>query len=158
MRSLTRAASYSGALTQLDLRDVQGKNKPMRIRSGERVERVELELRNFQVLFITGEIMTLMDPKTFEQSEVPVSLAGDLQPFLATLETVTLEYYRDTPVRLVPPKTVRGTVQSLKVGHFETHWQTATLTNGIKVDVPGIIKEGDVIDLRTDTMAFVAKA
>src|SRR5690606_33032358 len=64
-----------GAYLQVELKDIRdGTKLNERFRSSETVERVRLDEKDYQFLFVDGDHYTFMDTETFEQ----ITLDGDL--------------------------------------------------------------------------------
>ena len=65
------------------MRDLRSGNKPNeRFRTQETVERVRLDEKEMQFLYMEGDQATFMDNDTFEQVTVPRELIGDPADFL----------------------------------------------------------------------------
>src|ERR1700724_3195802 len=73
-----------GAFAQVELRDLRGGSKlNERFRTQETVERVRLDEKEMQFLFMEGGQATFMDNDSFEQVSVPRELIGDPADFLS---------------------------------------------------------------------------
>src|SRR6266700_1669615 len=72
-----------GAFAQVEMRDLRGGNKlNERFRTQETVERVRLDEKEMQFLYMEGDQATLMDNDSFEQVAVPRDLIGAPADFL----------------------------------------------------------------------------
>src|SRR5512142_899895 len=72
-----------GAFAQIEIRDLRSGNKATeRFRTQETVERVRLDEKEMQFLYMEGDQATFMDNDTFEQVTVPRDLIGDPADFL----------------------------------------------------------------------------
>src|SRR5213079_2872916 len=66
-----------GAFAQVELRDLRGGNKSTeRFRTQETVERVRLDEKEMQFLYMEGNEATFMDNDTFEQVAVSRDVIG----------------------------------------------------------------------------------
>src|SRR5260221_11363805 len=73
-----------GAFTQVELRDLRGGTKlNERFRTQETVERVRLDEKEMQFLYMEGDQATFMDNDSFKQVSVPPELIGDPADFVA---------------------------------------------------------------------------
>ena len=73
-----------GAFAQVELRDLRGGSKlNERFRTQETVERVRLDEKEMQFLFMDGGLATFMDNDTFEQISIPRETIGDPADFLS---------------------------------------------------------------------------
>ena len=67
-----------GAFNQVELKSViKGTKLNERFRSNETIEKAEVDEKKFNFLYIDGESCHFMDNKTFEQVEIPKSIAGE---------------------------------------------------------------------------------
>ena len=72
-----------GAFAQVEIRDLRSGNKATeRFRTQETVERVRLDEKEMQFLYMEGNEATFMDNDSFEQVSVPRDLIGDPADFL----------------------------------------------------------------------------
>ena len=73
-----------GAFAQVELRDLRGGSKlNERFRTQETVERVRLDEKEMQFLFMDGGLATFMDNDTFEQIAISRETIGDPADFLS---------------------------------------------------------------------------
>src|SRR5205085_3373849 len=72
-----------GAYNQVELKNViTGSKLNERFRSAETVEEVQLERRDFQYLFASGDTLTFMDMQSYDQLELDSDFVGDRANFL----------------------------------------------------------------------------
>src|SRR2546423_14445722 len=73
-----------GSFAQVELRDLRGGSKlNERFRTQETVERVRLDEKEMQFLFMDGGLATFMDNDTFEQIPISRETIGDPADFLS---------------------------------------------------------------------------
>src|SRR5258708_23996802 len=73
-----------GAFAQVEMRDLRGGSKlSERFRTQETVERVRLDEKDMQFLYMEDDMATFMDNETFEQVTVPRETIADPADFLA---------------------------------------------------------------------------
>src|SRR6266404_4584562 len=88
-----------GAFAQVELRDLRSGNKSTeRFRTQETVERVRLDEKEMQFLYMEGDQATLMDNDSFEQVAVPRDLIGDPADFLIDGMMCKVMLYEGTPL------------------------------------------------------------
>ena len=67
-----------GAFNQVELKSViKGTKLNERFRSNETVEKAEVEEKKFNFLYIDGEKCHFMENETYEQVEIPKTIAGE---------------------------------------------------------------------------------
>jgi elongation factor P len=151
------------AFMQIQLRNVKlGTKKDIRLRTDEEVERVQLEQpKKYQVLFWDKEKVTVMEPTTFEQLELPVGLMGDVGVYLEEGMLVTVQTYQGEAAGVTVPQKVVCEVAEVTenpAGSARDNRDiSAVLTNGVKIKVPKFIKPGDRIIVDTTTGKYVSK-
>lgn len=131
--------------------------------SGARVEEVQTTRRRLQYLYQDGQNLYFLDPKTFEQHEIPIKAAEDQARFLQEQTIVEILFLDGQPLVLgLPPKMifkVSKTFPGVKGDSATNVFKEATLENGVRIKVPLFIKEGEkiVIDTRTGEYGERAK-
>jgi elongation factor P len=121
------------------------------------VEEVRLERRVYQLLYhADGEYM-VMDPRSYEQISLPVSLVGDAAKYLTDNSEVEILFVGDTPIVVESPSFVNlaitETDPGLRGDTASGGTKPAVLETGLVVQVPLFVKEGETIriDTRNDT-------
>ena len=151
-----------GAFAQVEMKSV-GKNTKLneRFRSSESVEKASLDEINFNFLYSDENNYFFMDPKTFEQTEISKDVIGEKGKLLTENLEVTLSFYNDNPISIELPNQINCKISttdaSLKGQTVSSSYKPAILDNGIKIQVPPFVEEGDKIVLDTRTMEYVKK-
>src|SRR2546423_13337559 len=100
-----------GAFAQVELRDLRSGNKATeRFRTQETVERIRLDEKEMQFLYMEGDQATFMDNDTFEQVTVPRELIGDAADFLSDGMICQVMMHEGTPLSLEIAPTVKLTI------------------------------------------------
>ena len=152
-----------GAFIQVEMRDLKSGNKTNeRWRTADTVERLVTEEKEFAYSYTDGDNLVLMDPETFEQSHVPITLLGDAAPFLQDNMTVTVDLVEGDAVAVhLPPTVVLEIVEADPVVKGQTaasSYKPAKLSNGVKTSVPPFIETGERIVVRTEDASYVERA
>lgn len=152
-----------GAYLQVELKDIRdGTKLNERFRSSESVERVRLDEKEYQFLFLEGDLLTLMDQETYDQITVSKDLVGEALPFLEDGMTVTASSYEDDIVSLeLPEKVVVTIVEAEPVVKGQTassSFKPAVLENGVRVMVPPHIASGTRIVVQTSDATYIERA
>lgn len=152
-----------GAFCQLELKDIKvGTKANERFRSSEQMEVAIFEEQEMQYLFTTGDIITLMDNNTYEQTEVNKELFNGNDIFLKDGMTVTLEIVQgDILAAKVPLHVTAEIAETEAVVKGQTAAgsnKPAILDNGVRVMVPQFINAGDKVIIHTETMEYVKRA
>jgi len=153
-----------GAYLQVELKDIRdGTKLNERFRSSESVERVRLDQKPYQFLYVDGELYTFMDNETYEQISLGADGIGEEQvPFLQEGMTVTIESYEGEALGVELPDTVTlEVVEADAVVRGQTaasSYKPAVLENGVKVMVPPHIETGTRIVVNTTDRTYVERA
>lgn len=140
-----------------------GKSMEVTYKSGESVDTVQVEYVNTQYLYNNGSFYSFMNQATYETVEVDVSLLGDDVKYLKDGLVVVMAMHEGRPVAMQLPKkiqykvmeappAVRGDSASGNVT------KEIVLDNGLKVQAPIFIKEGEEILVNTETGEYSSRA
>lgn len=150
------------AFVQAKLRNLKtGRVTENRFRSGEDVEEVRVEQKEFTYLYHDGSTYQFMEKETFEQIPVTEATLGDGARFLKEGETVLLQMVGmdilgcEIPfnVELQVVETVPGVRGDTATGATKP----AKVQTGATVNVPLFINEGDVIRVSTRTGEYLER-
>lgn len=153
-----------GAYNQVELKNiVNGGKLNERFRSAEMVEEVQLERRDFQYLYASGEMLTFMDMQSYDQIEIPEDFVGeDRVRFLQEGMKVIVQLHEGKPIGFsLPQQVVLEIVEADPVTRGQTaasSYKSATLENGIRVLVPPFIEKGTKVVVSTDDGTYVKRA
>ncbi|MFT7621915.1 MAG: elongation factor P [Myxococcota bacterium] len=131
-------------------------------RSGEGIERANLEQRDMQYLYSDGESFTFMDSETYEQVEISKEALGDDALFLLENIDVEMLIHNDKPMSIVLPNFVEMVITYCEPGvqgdRAQGATKPATLATGAIVQVPLFINEGEKIKIDTRTGTYQGRA
>lgn len=124
--------------------------------SGYDVEIVSINKRNMQYLYDSGTTLVFMDPKNYDQIELPKqNLEADI-PYLAPNGEVIVVSYEDEILGIELPAKVTLTVTDCEPGvrgDTVTNGgsKDATLETGLKIKIPLFINAGEKVVVDTTT-------
>mgnify|MGYP001338663912 CR=1 FL=1 len=151
-----------GAFAQVEMKSV-GKNTKLneRFRSNETVEKASLEETLLNFLYEDENNFFFMDPKSFEQIEVKKDIIGEKGKFLTENLEVTVSFYNENPISVELPNQVKckinNTDAALKGQTVSSSYKPAILENGLSIQVPPFIEDGDEIIIDTRNLEYVKK-
>src|SRR5207237_7733773 len=94
-----------GAFATVEIRDLRSGNKATeRFRTQETVERVRLDEKEMQFLYMEGDQATFMDNDNYEQVNVPRDLIGEPADFLQDGMVCKVMMYEGTPLSVELPQ------------------------------------------------------
>lgn len=152
-----------GAYNQVELKNVtQGTKLNQRFRSDETVEEIHLEKKDFQFLYATGDMLTFMDMETYDQIELQAEFVGDQAQFLTDGMKTLVQLYDGRPIGIALPQHVTLEVAEadpvLRGGTAAPSYKSATLENGMKIQVPPFIEAGTRVVVATEDGSYVRRA
>jgi len=138
------------AMIQAKLRNMRtGSSFEHRFRSVDTIERAMMEQHEMEYLYSDGSHHHFMNTETYEQIALSDDEMGDAAPWLAAGLKIQVEFYEGRPMGIeLPPSlelTVTATEPSMKGATVSNVNKPATLENGVTVQVPPFVNEGDRI-------------
>jgi elongation factor P len=151
-----------GAFIQVEMRDLKTGNKTNeRWRTADTVERLMTDNRDYTYSYTDGENLVLMDPETFEQTMVPVTILGEQAPFLQDNMQVEVDLVEGDVVGIhLPASVVLEVVEADPVVKGQTatsSYKPAKLSNGVKTMVPPFVEVGEKIVVRTEDASYMER-
>lgn len=140
-----------------------GKVLEVTYKTSESVDIVQVDFRTMQFLYKSGDNLAFMNMETYEQIEMNGDLVGDDAKYLKEGLDVVVGLYEGRPVSIELPKKIKYKVVEAPPavrGDSATGNVTKeiTLDNGLKVQAPIFIKEGEEILVNTETGDYSARA
>src|ERR1041384_2842989 len=151
------------AYNQVELKNIlDGRKLNQRFGGTDRVEETEVERRQFQFLYEQGEQLVFMDTVTYDQIELPEDFVGERSSFLQDGMNVQVQLHQDRPIGIKLPETVVLAVSEadphIKGQTAASSYKSATLENGLRIQVPPFIEAGERIVVSTDEASYVRRA
>jgi elongation factor P len=142
-------AGQLGGVVKTKLRNLSnGRFLEPHFRPDERLENLDLERRTLEFLFGDETTLTFMNPDTYEQIEIPRSVAGPAGKFLVPEMTFPIEFFEGQAVNMIfPPVAEARVVDTAPPVHaqHDSTWKQARLENGAVIMVPLFIEKGETI-------------
>jgi len=130
-------------------------------RSGEKVEKPELEERPMQYLYKTDEGLVFMDNESFEQITISEEMIGDGINYLIENMNVDVNFYQGRPIGVEIPTFVElkvvETVPGIKGDTASGGSKPAKLETGAVIQVPLFVNEGEIIKIDTRTGTYLER-
>lgn len=151
------------AVIQVEMRNVRsGAKKDQRWRTADTVERLMTEDKEFTYSYEDGPNLVLMDPDSYEQTQVPKDILGDRLPFLQENMTVNVKLIEGEPVSMDLPETVVLEIVEadpvVKGQTASSSYKPAILSNGLRTSVPPHVAAGTRIVIMTEDGTYVERA
>lgn len=152
-----------GASVTVSYRNLEnGKLEEKTWQSTAHFDEIHTHKRILQYLYKDSETVFFMDPETYEQIEVALSILGDDVLFLKEGETATVLFWEERALSVeLPPKVnlkVAETDPGVKGNSATNIYKSAIMENGMTVKVPLFIKVGELIRVDTRTSEYIERA
>jgi len=129
----------------------------------EKIEETDIRRSRANFLYQEGNNYYFMDTESYDQFFVTEEQLGDKKRFLTENLEVEVVNFNDTPINIEIPKKIKLKVKLAPPGVRGDTAQGSvtkkvTLENDLVVDVPLFIKQGEAVEINTETGKYVGKA
>jgi len=130
--------------------------------AGEKLQDIFIDYKTMQYLFSDGDLFTFMDMETYEQPSLSRDQIGDAAKWLKENTEVTVDYYREKPLKVTLPNVIEleivETDPGVKGDTVSGGSKPAKLETGATVAVPLFIDQGTRIKVDTRTGEYLGRA
>ncbi len=138
------------AMVQTKLRNLRtGSTFEHRFRSSDTIDKAALEQHDMEYLYSDGAQHHFMNTENYEQTALSAEDLGDAAQWLMAGLHIQAEFYEGRPIGIEMPAsmelTVTRTEPTLKGATVSNVNKPATLENGVTIQVPPFVNEGDRI-------------
>jgi len=149
--------------TQIDMRRISdGVKTTERYRTTEQVERATVEEREHQFLYQDADGFHFMNMENYDQVTVHPDVVGDQAAYLQPEMKVKLSMHEANAIAIELPQKVvlevTDTEPTTKGQTASSSYKPATLSNGVRTNVPPFISTGTRIVVMTADGAYVERA
>lgn len=130
-------------------------------RADLKLEDLGVEKQSMDFLYSDPDQSYFMNPDTYEQVSIPISVIGPQAKFLKAEMRVPVEFVEGQPVSVLFPDILEVQVADTAPpvhAQQDSTWKTARLENGVEIMVPQFIKTGDVIRLDAEHLKYLERA
>jgi elongation factor P len=151
------------AMIQTKLRSLRsGSSFEHRFRSADTIERAALEQHEMEYMYSDGSHHHFMNTENYEQVALSDEELGDSARWLSPGLKIQAEFYEGSPIGVdMPPSielTVMQTEPSMKGATVSNVNKPATLENGVTIQVPPFVNEGDRIRVDPNEGRYIERA
>ncbi|MEC7526153.1 MAG: elongation factor P [Myxococcota bacterium] len=130
-------------------------------KSGEKLEKADMEERQMQYLYPDADRWVFMDTTTYSQLHLGKDELGDTPDYLQDGMMVDVLFFADKPIGVTPPTFVELEVTETEPGFkgdtSSNITKPATVTTGKTINVPIFVNIGDVLKIDTRTGEYVER-
>lgn len=151
-----------GAMVRTKLRNIlNGRVLDNTFRSGEKVERPNLESRDMQFLYHEGEQLVFMDMTTYDQMHMDAEATDGKANYLKDGQECRVLLYNEKPLDIEIPASlvleVTETEPGAKGDTVSNVTKPATLETGVVIQVPIFVNIGDRVKVDTRTNGYLSR-
>ena len=151
-----------GAMVRTKLRNfLTGRMQDITFRSGEKVNRPDMEVREMQFLYREGTDLIFMDLTSYEQLHVAESSTDGKAGYLKESQLVQVLLYQGAPLDIELPVslvfTVTDTEPGAKGDTVSNVTKAATLETGLVIQVPIFVNTGDNVKVDTRSGSYLGR-
>lgn len=151
-----------GAMVRTKLRNIlNGRVLDNTFRSGEKVERPNLESRDMQFLYHEGEQLVFMDMTTYDQMHMDAEATDGKANYLKDGQECRVLLYNEKPLDIEIPASlvleVTETEPGAKGDTVSNVTKPATLETGVVIQVPIFVNIGDRVKVDTCTNGYLGR-
>ena len=152
-----------GAFAQVELKKAtDGTKLNERFRSSETIERLRLDSKTYQFLYLDENHAHFMDQDTYEQIQISISKFEEKRSLLQEGIQIEIESYEDEPVNILFPENISFVVSetepTVKGQTAASSYKPAKLENGLRVMVPPFVQVGEKIIINTNDLSYVKRS
>ena len=149
-----------GAMVRTKLRNIlNGRVLDNTFRSGEKVDRPNLESRDMQFLYHEGEQLVFMDMTTYDQMHMDAEATDGKANYLKDGQECRVLLYNEKPLDIEIPASlvleVTETEPGAKGDTVSNVTKPATLETGVVIQVPIFVNIGDRVKVDTRTNGYL---
>jgi elongation factor P len=131
-------------------------------KTSETVETLNVDKKQMTFLYHDSNEVIFMDPATYEQASVPLSLLEDQIGFLIPNLLCWVLWYQDKAIGvMLPPHVNLKVIESPDAtagNRVNSPKKEVTTETGLKVQAPIFIKEGEIITVDTTSGEYISRA
>ena len=151
-----------GAMVRTKLRNIlNGRVLDNTFRSGEKVDRPNLESRDMQFLYHEGEQLVFMDMTNYDQMHMDAEATDGKANYLKDGQECRVLLYNEKPLDIEIPASlvleVTETEPGAKGDTVSNVTKPATLETGVVIQVPIFVNIGDRVKVDTRTNGYLGR-
>ena len=141
------------------MRDIHdGKSTEHTYHQEDKIEEADVIRKKAAYSYKDSDKFCFLDEETYETYEIDKNIVGKKEAFLKENEKYTVDLYENKPIDVVFPEKIRLKVVTAPLGikqHDSTPAKQVTLENGMVIDAPQFIAEGDIVEVDSHTGKYV---
>jgi elongation factor P len=151
------------AMIQAKLRNLRTGNQfEHRFRSQDEIEQAFINQHEMEYMYSDGHAHHFMNTESYEQVEISGDELGDSAAWLQPGVKLQVQFYEGRPLGVELPKTVKAKIAEtqpmMRGATASASYKPATLENGVVVQVPPFVNEGEEIIVDPTDNRYIERA
>lgn len=153
----------AGAVLRTKLKNlINGSIINKTFQGADKADEANMEKKKAQYLYSDENDFYFMNNETYDQFSLPKEVIGLAQPYLKEGTEIDVLHFNGSPINISLPIKMEFEVveapPAVRGNTVDGGTKQAILENGIKVNVPLFIKNGDMVRINTETGDYVERA
>jgi elongation factor P len=143
------------------IRSLDGSTQSVTFKTGDSVEELDIPSIEMQFLYADNSEAVFMNPRSYEQIQVPLGLLDGKEKMLTAETKVYVQFFEDKPVGVsLPPKVklkVSEAPEATDGNRSKASKRDVKMETGLIVQAPLFVKTGDVLVVDTTSGEYVSR-
>ncbi len=162
MSMMHRTQGRQAGFVQTVLRNLDtGSSTAVKFRSTDSVEFCHTTNKILEFSYIVGDEFHFINPETFDDIVLSKDTVGDDAKWLVEGSNYAVLHVNDEPVSVELPQNivirVKEAAEGLRGDTSSAPTKPVTLENGVVVQVPLFIKQGDMLKIRVEDLTYIGR-
>jgi elongation factor P len=151
------------AMIQTKLKNIRtGNSFEHRFRAADSIEKAAMETHDLEFMYQGGDTYHFMNTENYDQIEMDAEMLGDSAQWMQPGMKIQAEYYNGNPIGIQLPNSLNldivDTAPVMKTATKTASTKPATLSNGVTINVPEFIAQGERVRVNPTTGEYMDRA
>jgi elongation factor P len=151
------------AMVQAKLKNIRtGNSFEHRFRAADSIEKAAMETHDLEFMYQGGDTYHFMNTENYDQIEMDEEALGDAAQWMQPGMKIQAEYYDGNPIGIQLPNSLNleivDTAPVMKTATKTASTKPAKLSNGVTINVPEFIAQGERVRVNPTTGEYMDRA
>jgi elongation factor P len=151
------------AMVQAKLKNIRtGNSFEHRFRAADSIEKAAMETHDLEFMYQGGDTYHFMNTENYDQIEMDEETLGDSAQWMQPGMKIQAEYYNGNPIGIQLPNSLNleivDTAPVMKTATKTASTKPAKLSNGVTINVPEFIAQGERVRVNPTTGEYMDRA
>ena len=150
-------------MVQAKLKNIRtGNSFEHRFRAADSIEKAAMETHDLEFMYQGGDTYHFMNTENYDQIEMDEEALGDSAQWMQPGMKIQAEYYNGSPIGIQLPNSLNleivDTAPVMKTATKTASTKPAKLSNGVTINVPEFIAQGERVRVNPTTGEYMDRA